>query len=165
MQKSRVTRSSTCCSTLAAAHLFYFLAECIIYIKRSRSRDHNPRDISPLRKIRPHLHQDCNRARLHIIHVITQTLSDASEFLPLLSPAHHSSSSRSKWIDLPASPRIYKQLGYEKLLRPLIKSASGQEKLSSSHTLAGVNGLKEKERDRGLNRALLDRFPIKNHKK
>ena len=98
-------------------------------------------------------------------HVITRTLVDASEILPLLSPAHHSSSSRSKWIDLLASPRIYKQLGYEKLLRPLIKSASGQEKLSSSHTLAGVNGLKEKERDRGLNRALLDRFPIKNHKK
>ena len=93
------------------------------------------------------------------------TLLDVRERVPSLSPAHLSSSSRSKWIDLLASPRIYKQLGHEELLRPLIKSASGQEKLSSSHTLAGVNGLKEKERDRGLNRALLDRFPIKNHKK
>ena len=69
-------------------------------------------------------------------------------------------------MDRPTSqPKDIKQLGHEKLLRPLIKSASGQEKLSSSHTLAGVNGLKEKERDRGLNRALLDRFPIKNHNK
>ena len=94
------------------------------------------------------------------------TLLDARETVPSLSPAHHSSSSsRSKWIDLLASPRIYKQLGHEKLLRPLIKSASGLEKLSSRYTLAGVNAVKEKQRDWGLNRAVLDRFPIKNHKK
>ena len=69
-------------------------------------------------------------------------------------------------MDRPTSqPKDIKQLGHEKLLRPLIKSASGQEKLSSRYTLAGVNAVKEKQRDWGLNRAVLDRFPIKNHKK
>ena len=65
-------------------------------------------------------------------------------------------------MDRPTSqPKDIKQLGHEKLLRPLIKSASGLEKLSSRYTLAGVNAVKEQQRDWGLNRAVLDRFPIK----
>ena len=75
MQESRIGKGVPS-RTYGRSSIFYFLAEVILYIsKRSRSRDHYPRDILPtlhqaLQARFAQLHQDCNRARRHIFDVV-----------------------------------------------------------------------------------------------
>ena len=168
---SRVTRSSTCCSMPAAAHLFiYFLAVYYIYTKRT----------SHYSLLRDSAKIYCNSARRHNFSRYLHTSSLIAAWIAiikgtsgichcLLRKATPSSNSASRsCIALLHEPFISNPA----LSGCVIRSASGHRSCTADPALPRCDPrttaispwcvVKEKDRDWGLNRGLSGSVPHKN---